>query len=467
MTVTKNIVILGGGTSAWLTAAYLSKKLPKGYFNLTIVEGKSNKSIGVGESTLPNFPQFMEDCGFEVKEWFDFCECTHKVGVGFKDWDYIGSRYWHPFGFMPIFKDGSNLFDLINHLSIPKNTISRYFQDFQTSIIQNQNPNHLKGVHINAGKLKEFLQQNVNIKVIREDIIDIKYINNIITNLTLSSNATLTSDLFIDCLGFNSILKEKNPSYKYQPKQESTPVNASIFNPVRYSSPNAKLTPYTDAHCTPHGWIWKTPLQSRLGAGMVFNKEITSKEEAINWYENYWGKEHLINPQTKYIEFTPGYYTNQWNGNVISIGLSTGFVEPLEATGIQIILEGIINSFESFCKGYFSQEDVDLFNIRMNNNYSSTFDFINIHYLNTTHNTPFWNYVNKNYSIPKSKTLKFKLDHVKNIPYDPNYFEPNQLFDSYSWYYTIAQFTNIFPKTKKIFLKNPQLELEIYLKETN
>ena len=193
MNLSKNITILGGGTSAWLTAAFFSQHLPKDYFTLTIIEGKFSKSIGVGESTLPFFPKFMENCGFNINEWFPFCECTPKVGVGFKDWISKGSTYWHPFANMPLFKDGSNLFDIVNHLNLSKSNISQYYQKYNKNYIQNLPPKNIQGVHINAEKLSEFIKQKIKIKTIKEDIIDLYYDQGNLNTIHLSSGKTFTS----------------------------------------------------------------------------------------------------------------------------------------------------------------------------------------------------------------------------------------------------------------------------------
>lgn len=461
MKSSQKITILGGGTSAWLTAAYLVKHLPTDYFELCIIEGKSPNIIGVGESTLPGFPKFMEACGFDTKEWFDFCECTHKTGVSYKDWIEPNTQFWHPFGFIPTFSDGSNLFDLIKHLRIPKVNIPKYFNYYKRSITLNQPPPLLEAVHVSADKLVEFIKQKINIYTISEDIIDIEYKEKDISNLFLSSKNHHHSDLFIDCLGFNSIIKDKNKTYNFKDCSDRDPLNAAVFNPCKYSSPQAKLSPFTEAQCTPYGWIWKIPLQNKVGAGMVFNKTFLSKEEAIKYYEDYWGKENLVNPHTKYVEFTPGYYTNQWNGNVISIGLATGFIEPLEATGVQLITEGIKYSFEGFSKGWYTEEDINIFNNILNSKYSTTFDFISLHYLNTRHTTPFWSYVKNKISINKS--LQYRLNYFKNYLLSPFTIEKAQLFTSHSWYYTIIQFLEIFPKTKKVLLKNPKETLEKFI----
>ena len=462
MKSTQRITILGGGTSAWLTAAYLSKKLPQDYFKICVIEGKSPNIIGVGESTLPHFPKFMEECGFNIKDWFDFCECTHKAGVSYKDWVKPNTHFWHPFGFAPIFPDDSNLFDLLNHLKVPKHKIPHYFNSYKQSIIEKKVPSKLQAVHVSASKLVNFIKQHINIETINEDIIDINYKGEDIFNLLLSSQTSHTSDLFIDCLGFNSIIKEKNKSYNFKDCSDRDPLNAAVFNPSKYSSPNADMFPYTEAQCTPHGWIWKIPLQNSVGAGMVFNKHFLSKDQAIKYYEDYWGKENLLNPQTKYVEFTPGYYTNQWNGNVISIGLATGFIEPLEATGVQLIIEGIEHAFEGFSKGWYTKEDVNLFNSILNSKYSSTFDFISLHYLNTQHKSPFWNYIKDNIKITKS--LEYRLNYFKNYLISPLTKEKTQLFSYHSWHYTIIQFLGILPKTKKVFLETPNLYLEEFVK---
>jgi len=452
MGLVKKISILGGGTSAWLTAAYLSKNLPKNYFELYIIKGKSDKSIGVGESTLPDFSKFIEECGFSKQQWYDFCECTEKAGVGYKDWINKNSFQWHPFGAIPHFnKDNKiyNIFDLFFSSNLPKSDFIKYINDYKQCVIKNQPPKSNQGVHINSGKLSEFIKNNIKINIINEDIIDIDFNQKDISNLLLSSNQYHKSDLYINCLGFDNILSKKQQKI-FIDKSNSTPNNAAIFNPASYNSKQSLKTPYTVAQCTPYGWIWKTPLQSRIGSGMVFNKDISNKDEVITWYENYWGKDNLLNQNTKYIEYKSGYYSNQWEGNVVDIGLSSGFIEPLESTGIQFIIEGVRTIHYLIKKGWVSSENKTVYNLKLNELYSDTFDFISIHYLNNNHNTPFWNYSKTHITKNISKSLKLRIDVANTIPYNPSFHNPTSIFSDHSWYYTLIQFANLVPSIQNL-----------------
>ena len=216
MELVKKISILGGGTSAWLTAAYLSKNLPKNHFELYIIKGKLDKSIGVGESTLPDFLRFMEECGFSKQQWFDFCECTSKSGVGYKDWIYKNSFIWHPFGTIPLFNKDNKIytfFDLFFSSNLPKPDFVKYLNFYKQCVIKNQPPKTTQGVHINSGKLSEFIKNNIKINIINEDIINIDYNQKTISNLLLSSNQHHKSDFYINCLGFDNILSKKKQKF--------------------------------------------------------------------------------------------------------------------------------------------------------------------------------------------------------------------------------------------------------------
>ena len=462
----KKITILGSGTAGWMTAAFLAHKLEDDYFELSIIEGKSFSSVGVGEATLPSFPEFLEHCGFKLEDWFNYCKCTHKVGIVYNDWIKFKNKFWHPFGFLPWFDNGNyNLFDILKHTNQDLTNIGKYFQYYNTCIVENKPIDEIKAVHIDAKKLALFFKENVKIKIIKSDITDVLYKDGDIEHIILDNNQKFISDLYIDCLGFKSIIKDKNSSYNFVFKNNSTPINAAIFNPVNYTNNKKQITPYTTTQCTPYGWMWQIPLQNRLGAGSVFNKDLSDKDEVIKWYENYFGKENLINPETKCIEFTPGYYNNQWNGNCISIGLASGFIEPLESTGIQFIIDGIIHSFNRFNKGWYIKDDIKHFNGQINLRYESVFDFIGLHYLKTEHNTPFWKHVKDNFSKNIDTTLKFRLDYMKNYYFGREDVEEGKIVGNYSWLYMLTQYTDIYPKTREVKLNNSNELLEQYLKD--
>ena len=155
---------------------------------------------------------------------------------------------------------------------------------------------------------------------------------------------------------------------------------------------NSEKHPYVSCPVTDHGWIWKIPLQSRIGSGMVFNREITDPEEAKQYFVDYWDG-RVDKDSLKIIDWHPYYDRNIWDKNVISIGLAAGFIEPLESTGVALIIEGVVKAVEILRGRYFNNFDIDIYNAYLINLFENCADFVSMHYDLSTHQSPFWDYV--------------------------------------------------------------------------
>ena len=445
---TQNITILGGGSAGWLTAAYLSTNLNKDYFNISLVESPTIPSVGVGESTLTQFSSFLNNCGFSESQWFDYCESTNKAGILFKDWVKEGSKIWHPFFSQIDFNSpySPNILDIIFSFTKSPKNISKYLEGYD-SFVNHKNPNKTGGGYqINATKLANFLRNNVNIsKLYLNNITKLNYQDSELLSVTLDTNETITSDIFIDCLGFNSLLKTTTSNYKFVDKSNIVPGNASLSSPIKYTDKLKQLHSYTTAQCTPYGWMWITPTQNRIGSGIVYNNKISNEEEVSKYFKEYWGEENIINPDLKSIKYTPGYFNNSWNNNVISIGLSSGFVEPLESTGLHFIQFQVINLSNFIKDGSFTPSKINAYNELVNIAYENVFDFISLHYLNTQRTEPFWKHVSNNTTI--SDSLKLKIDYIKNFKLNQTNEMPGEFFGYMSWLVLAKEFCNINPKT--------------------
>ena len=153
-----------------------------------------------------------------------------------------------------------------------------------------------------------------------------------------------------------------------------------------------------------HGWIWDTPLKSRIGTGLVFNRNITPVDEAKEYFCNFWNN-RITPDELRVIDWTPYYDKNQWHGNVVSIGLSAGFIEPLESTGLGLIIESIKTLTKLLNDGYCNQYDIDYFNNRMVFSYEQCIDYVNSHYSKSDIKSPFWKYVRENYKMSQTQEV--------------------------------------------------------------
>lgn len=457
----KNIVILGGGSSGWMTAALLSRRLPRDNFNFILVESKNIPSIGVGEATILTFERFMTYCGYEESDWFNYVEGTYKSGIVYTDWNKKGNKYWHPFGLMPRFDNNKyNLFDVINSTTdkLPDNIIE-LFHNYKLCVTENK-PSESRAYHVNATLLANFFRTTLDVKHIVADITDINYNNMDVSSIVLDDNSVIEGDLFVDCLGFNSIIKKKNSSYIFKDKSDSTPCNAAIAAAVRYTNPDIQKHPYTLAHCTPYGWMWSIPISTRIGTGMVYNRDLCNVDDVEKYFVEYWGKENFIVDKFNHIKFTPGYYTNPWLGNVASIGLSSGFVEPLESSGLAFIIDGAVGLLGRIRKGFYTSNDVQEYNATISLKYEETFDFISMHYLNSEREEPFWQHVRNNHRM--SDTLSYRLDYIKNNRFEDYNLDDGTIFGTFSWLYLAYQFANVAPGHFKIDSEKANILLREY-----
>ena len=229
-----------------------------------------------------------------------------------------------------------------------------------------------------------------------------------ISSLTLENGSVISADLYVDCTGFKSILKDNRDRVD---TSDRLYVNTAVVHPVEYINKDKELLPYTTAQVVDHGWIWKTPLQSRIGTGMVFNRSITDIEDAKVYFCEHWN--NRISPENvRVIDWSPYYDRNQWDKNVVSIGLSAGFIEPLESTGIELIIQGAMKLYSTIQGGYYNKQLSDHYNSLMCLQFEQCIDIVNMHYSISTKDTPFWNYVRSNYK--ESDTLKFYKDNMLN-----------------------------------------------------
>ena len=404
------IVIVGGGTSGWLAAKTLSRRVS--FTKVTLIDKEVSEPVGVGEATLLSFKVFLEKVCFfserEIGECLYYCESIKKYGILFPDWGIDGNEIWHPFYFGNMVPNGIDRPLLIDAWSL---------QD--TVDIGEIMPDRIKSgatfaEHINALKLVEYLKNSLlnddshaKINYIQSAVKDINRDENGISSLILEDGSVVGGDLFVDCTGFKSILKDKRDRVDLSDRLY---VDTAVAGHIDYLD-EKEITPYVSCPAVDHGWIWKIPLRTRMGTGLVFNRNITDPEEAKQYFMDYWDG-RLDKDSLKIIDWTPYYDTNQWDKNVVSIGLSAGFLEPLESTGIELILQGITKLSDVLEARWYNNMAVNNFNNYMIDQFETSVDFVNMHYSLSTKDTPFWRYVRDNY-LP-SETLKIFSDNLSS-----------------------------------------------------
>tara|TARA_B110000503_G_scaffold65815_3_gene103355 strand:+ start:7114 stop:8586 length:1473 start_codon:yes stop_codon:yes gene_type:complete len=416
-----NITIVGGGTSAWLAAAYLSRTQPD--IEITVIDKEIGNPIGVGEATLLTFDSFLKECGFEVKDWFTEIDAGYKSGILFSNWKNAGDDIWHPFyKGNRLVRGKYRVWDLWSrHQDLDFKTYATGF--YNSTVLENTvDGNNLESFayHVDCGKLVVFLQNKLKnrVKFIASDVINVvNKESGDIDYIKLKDGNEVRSDLYIDCTGFRNVLRKPK---EYVPLMGRLFVDTAVVCPVPYQDREKEFTPYATADAVDHGWIWRIGVNSRIGSGMVFNKSITDVDEAKDYFVNYW-QGRIKKEDIRVIDWTPFYNKDLWVGNVVTIGLGAGFIEPLESTGIGLITYAV-GSISNVLRGrHYTAEDCQLFNLSMTAVVDDAVDFVSAHYVNNDRDTKFWNWVRETFK-PSEKMLHY-IEELSN----PNVSVPNEV----------------------------------------
>lgn len=409
------VCILGGGTAGWMTAAGIAKYLDGLGTNVTLIESDQIGTIGVGEATLPHIRFFNSTLGIDEATFMQATKATFKLGIQFCDWGRIGDKYIHPFGV-----HGEPIEGIDFHHFWKKSCqlgSTHRLDDYSFPVVAAEQgkftmPSAAAGFgyayqfdsSLYAQFLREFALRH---KVERREgkVVDsiCNSQNGFIEAVRLEDGHLIEADLFIDCSGFKGVLIEETLHTGYESWEHWLPCNRAVAVPC---ASNGDLLPYTRATAREAGWQWRIPLQHRVGNGLVYWNEYMSDEDAANaLLENLEGKP-LADVNQLY--FKTGKRRKLWNKNVVSIGLSGGFLEPLESTSIHLIQEGITALIELFPNKHFDRSDQQEYNRKMDLNFERIRDFLLLHYVATERDdSEMWRYF-RNMKLPDS--LQTKID---------------------------------------------------------
>jgi tryptophan halogenase len=414
-TKVKKVVIVGGGTAGWMTAASLAKLIGKN-LDITLIESDEIGTVGVGEATIPTMMTLHQLLKINEQEFMAEVQATFKLGISFENWKNVDQAYIHSFGFtgQDCWAAGFQHF----WLKGKERGISKEFGDYSVelqaakgnkfAVLPNNGLNY--AYHIDASLYAKFLRrlaERHNTKRVEGKITVVnQHDNGDIKSVVLASGKIIQGDLFIDCSGFAGLLIEKTLNTEFEDWSQWLPCDSAIA--VQTRSVRDPI-PYTRAIARESGWQWRIPLQSRVGNGLVFcSKYLTDQEATQTLLSNLEG-EVLTEPRV--IKFRTGQRTQHWNRNCIALGLAGGFVEPLESTSIHLIQRGIIRLMQMFPFDGVVEPDVQEFNTQMKDEFYFIRDFIVMHYhLTERTDTEFWRHC-KTMKIPDS--LQHRLDLFK------------------------------------------------------
>ncbi len=398
----QNVVIVGGGTAGWMTASLLAKVIGKS-INITLVESEKIGIIGVGEATIPPIIAFNNALGLDEKEFMKATKGTIKLGIQFEGWTNNDSSYMHAFG-----EIGKNFPFCGFHNFWVKSQQMEIKSDFWDFSLNYQAATHgkfdrIKGIegtslpgigyayHFDASLYAKFLckfSENLGVNHIEGTInhVTLNDDNGYIESLQLEDGSEIKGDLFVDCTGLAALLIEKTLSTGFDDWSQWLPCNRAMAVPSESSD---RIIPYTRSIAHEAGWQWQIPLQHRTGNGMVYSsKHMTDEEAKKSLLANLDGKP-LDEPRV--ISYQTGRRRKQWNRNVVCIGLSAGFFEPLESTNIHLIQTGAVRLLKLFPHNGIKDEEIAEYNHQSKTEYERIRDFIILHYkISGRTDTTFW-----------------------------------------------------------------------------
>ncbi|MGH6613991.1 tryptophan halogenase family protein [Sphingomonas sp.] len=430
----RRIVIAGGGTAGWMAAAAIARTMGR-TVDLTLVESDAIGTIGVGESTIPPLAIYNRLLGINEAEFMRATQATFKLGILFDNWKEPGHRYFHSFGYTG------------------KDHWSAGFQHFwlyarEKGYEQSYDDYCLEVIAALQGKFAHLPDDAMNYAYQLDSTLYAKFLRTMaetdgtkrvegrisqveldgergdIAALVLDSGTRIEGDLFVDCTGFRALLIEQTLHAGYDDWTHYLPCDSAIALQTENVGP---AVPYTRAMAHDAGWQWRIPLQHRSGNGLVYCSRYLSREDALERLLGNIEGEVLTEPN--FLRFQAGARRRQWHRNCVAIGLSSGFMEPLESTSIHLIQRAVLRLLRMMPQGNISERDIAEFNDQQNDDMLQIRDFLVLHYKATDRrDSPFWRYCA---TMPIPDTLAQKIELFRETG---RVFRKNEeLFAENSW----------------------------------
>ena len=414
-----NFIILGGGSAGWITALFAKHLFPND--SVTVIQSPSVGIIGVGEATTSHSINFFRSIGLDPLDLIKNSNGTIKNGNNFVNWAGQGTRYFHTFSenivdfsIPGVFDSGCREFYLKNLI---KNKLS--FEDYmyQTKLayankIDLQNTSW--AIQIDARDFAAYLEKfgvNKGIKVVNGDYThpDLDE-SGCITALNLSNGQSVPCDFVFDCTGFARLLIGKLYQEPWISYKKYMPMKRAV---MFWLEPDADIPSYTSSIAMDAGWMLKIPLQHRSGSGYIYDSDQITEEQALIEAEKYWNRSLDVK---KSLIFDTGRYQRVWVKNCLAVGLSTGFIEPLEATALWSSLQQL-DFFRHFINEIRTPKDnsIKLYNELVANHYEEKMEYIYMHYCTRRTDTEFWRSFTTNYPMPDNLIEKFELIKENNL----------------------------------------------------
>ena len=425
---TNKIIIVGGGSAGWMTAATLISQFPDK--DISLIESPNIATVGVGESTIGQINDWMSLLGIKDEDFMKHTDASYKLSIRFENFYKKGDGGFHyPFGTMyendydrktwwykkmisddlPYTDFANSMYDqmsLVNNNTIFKN---------EKSELPSFNFKADTAYHFDATKFGLWLKEHYCLpRGVKHYIGNVKPIGdeNGIKELKVD-DISFEADLFIDCTGFASILLSKTLKEPFESYSDILPNNKAWATRVPYSNKEEQLEPFTNCTALENGWVWNIPSWERIGTGYVYSDKFVSDEEALEQLKNHLSEKGLdySNSQFKNIKMRVGIHKRLFVKNVVAIGLSSGFIEPLESNGLYTTHEFLLKLVRTLGRGNsdsVNQYDKDVFNTVCKAQFRGFAEFVALHYaLSHRDDTEYWKDISE--KVFDNKMIEQKL----------------------------------------------------------
>ena len=426
MNRTGSVLIVGGGSSGWMTAALLSKTLPN--TKITLVEASDIPVIGVGESTNMTMKYFLHAIGYNERRFMRACEAAYKRAIRFEHFNQVNGVFYHPFG-KPVTNGATEEFSP---------SAQSCYADFDSV-----EPGDLFGrdcaysYQVDAGLFAEYLKQQCKSEGAVSQVVDL--VTDVCVNekgeidgINTKASGKLTAELYVDCTGFRSILLGKTLGEPFESYSNYLLNDSAIAVRVPYVDKDKELLTYTRCTALSAGWVWTIPLWSRIGLGYVYSSNFASRPAAEAELTRYLGEKRREGLELNHLSLRVGRHARAWVKNCVGVGISYGFLEPLESTGISLTQVSIWDLAAALNARTSISTEREIYNRRQRELFDSTRDFIIAHYVLTSReDSEYWRFIRHSVQIPES--LFVILMEARARSYHTVITNPHRFYQKDSW----------------------------------
>ncbi|HEX5765787.1 MAG TPA: tryptophan halogenase family protein [Woeseiaceae bacterium] len=450
--IRRSIVILGGGTAGWMAANLMAARWADRGFRITLIEAPDIGIIGVGEGSTPQLKGFMDSIGVDEADWMPACNATYKAGIDFRGWSSRAgfASYFHPFPAQPddytapaffynsyVRRQGVDVEGHPDHFFL-----ATYLAKHKLAPIA---PEHFPfeinyGYHFDSGLLGQFLGQVAQargVEHMRGKVTDVRLgeTGNIDAVLT-DDGRLLEADVFVDATGFRGLLIQQSLKVPF------ASFSGNLFNDAAVVMPTPveeDLECQTISTAMKYGWAWRIPLSHRIGNGYVYSSDFVSSDEAEKELREHLGMLES-DVQARHLKMRVGRVEQHWAQNCLAVGLSQGFIEPLEATALHLVQETVVGFIENYEAGDFTNRYQQRFNDSINERFENVRNYIVCHYrVNSRTDTEFWIENGRNEQL--SQSLRSVLETwvgSKNLSDELARQKIDDYYPSISWHCLLA-----------------------------